>query len=121
GRWVERVGDWVSLKSSILWYPRHDFDGRTNFELVYHVPATYQFVSVGEKVASETARDVTTTRWVTKEPIWKATLNLGFFKTYEVRDPRAPLVRVMLTNTTEAGRTESLARSDNVKGGNIDR
>ena len=122
GKLIRRDGDLVTMKSSILWYPRHDFEGRARFELVYRVPESLQLASVGQRVDVSTARGVTTSRWVSEDPIWNATFNLGLFKTYEVVDERVAPIRVMIASAKDAGKSETVrVEHGRSLGGNIDR
>jgi hypothetical protein len=100
GDLIDRYGDFFYIKSATAWYPR-PLEGRSlaTFELIFHTPANYLFVSVGERMDSSTADRVTTTRWVTARPIRNASFNLGLFKPYQGVEPGAPPVTVLVSES----------------------
>ena len=100
GDLIDRYGDFFYIKSATAWYPR-PLEGRSlaTFEMTFHTPSNYIFVSVGERMDSSTADRVTTTRWVTARPIRNASFNLGMFKPYQEAEPGAPPVTVLVSES----------------------
>ena len=96
GRLIERVGDWMLMRSSTAWYPEPDGRHRAPFELTFHVPAQYHLASVGDRVSSETADRITTTRWLAAQPIRNASFVLGLFDEEPFGDPGAPPVTALM-------------------------
>jgi hypothetical protein len=98
GDLIDRYVDFFQIKSSAAWYPR-SLEARSlaRFDLTFHTWDAYLLASVGDRVdSSGSGRDVRT-RWVTDGPIRNASLNLGLFKDYSVREPGAPPVTVMVS------------------------
>ncbi len=88
---------WIYIKNSTGWYPRHGARRPATFELTFHTPTKYSFVSVGKKLSSQTEKKVLTTRWVTPEPIRNASFNIGDYKKYQITDDRIPPVTVYMS------------------------
>ncbi len=110
-----------SVAAATGWYPWQDSERRAGFDLTFHVPAPLQFACVGERVASETRDGVTTSHWVTDTPIRRASFNLGFFKAYEVKDPRIPPVTVLMSNRGHRELTDSLAAEGEAPGRDMEK
>ena len=74
---------WMGLQSSANWYPRV---GRihANFDLTFHTPADYQFMSVGKKILEERTGDVIKTRWKTIRPAHNVSFSIGSFREVEL-------------------------------------
>lgn len=85
----------VRLRSSTSWYPRHGSRRTAGFDLTFHSPAKYKFVSVGERLFDEVDGDVLTTRWLTPS-IRNASFNLGEFEEHQITDPRIPPVTLQV-------------------------
>jgi hypothetical protein len=85
---------WIYIKSSIGWYPRYGYRKRATFDLTFHTHKDFTFASVGDKVSSQNQGDMVVTRWVTPEPIRNASFNLGYYKSYELKDERIPPLTV---------------------------
>jgi len=100
GDLIDRYGDFFYIKGATAWYPR-PLEGRSlaTFELIFHTPSNYVLASVGERMDSTTADRVTTTRWVTAQPIRNASFNLGMFKSYQPAEPGAPPVTVLVSES----------------------
>ncbi len=93
GELIARREDWFILKSSIQWYPHHGYKKKATFDLTFHIPKDFRFVSVGEKVSEEKEDNMVVTRWKTKSPIRNASFNLGFFDEHVVEiDDFPPVV-----------------------------
>lgn len=100
GELIDRLGDFIFIKSSTAWYPR-PLEGRSlaTFEMVYHYPANFRFASVGALMDSSTTGRITTSRWVTARPIRNASFNIGLFKPYPPTEPDAPPVTVLVSES----------------------
>jgi hypothetical protein len=98
GDLIDRFDDFFFIKSSAEWYPR-SLEGRSlaTFDLTFRSPKGKLLASVGDKVDSSTAGQVTTSRWVTPGPIRNASFNLGFFKDYQIKEEGIPPVTVLIS------------------------
>ena len=85
---------WVYIKNSTGWYPKSGVRKTATFDLTYHTPKDFKFVSVGEKLSCDTLKDVVTTHWITPKPIRNASFNIGFYQQYKIEDERIPPVTV---------------------------
>src|SRR5262249_11535761 len=95
GHLIERVGDWMFVRSSIAWYPHEDRQ-RTPFDITFHSPAQYLLVSVGARTASETRDGGTTSRWVSERPIRNASFVVGFYNEERFGAADAPEVKALM-------------------------
>jgi len=93
GDLIERNG---GIKDPNGWYPRYGVRKASTFELTFHTPKRFTLVSVGKHVSTETEKKVTTTRWVTRQPIRNASFSLGNYESFEINDERIPLVTVYM-------------------------
>jgi hypothetical protein len=96
GRLIERVGDWMLLGTSTEWYPEPDGRHRVPFDLIFHTPAQYHLVSVGERVSSETRGRVTTSRWRSDRPIHNASFVIGLFDEQPFGESGVPPVTALM-------------------------
>jgi aminopeptidase N len=96
GELIDRVGDWMLLRSSTNWYPEPDGRHRAPFDLTFHAPSQYHLVSVGERVSSETHDRVTTTHWIAARPIHNASFVLGLFDEEPFGEAGAPPVTALM-------------------------
>lgn len=97
GELIERNQEgWVFIKSSSTWYPGYGDRDPAVFDLTFHTPKDFTFISVGDIISSEEVDDVITTRSVTPKPIRNASFNLGFYKEYKIEDERIPPVTVYM-------------------------
>jgi hypothetical protein len=97
------------LWSSTNWYPHYNDRGTVDavFDLTFHYPSAYDFVSVGNNVSSKTENNVTASRWVTKENAKHASFNIGFFKSLKIEKPNLPPITILRSKTTEVLSTEN--------------
>lgn len=86
GEILKRYQDYVVLKTSIGWYPNHGFSKHTLFDLTYHVPESYEFVSIGDLISEAKNDGIRTSHWLTPYKCRNASFNLGLFnrKEYDV-------------------------------------
>ena len=93
-------GPWIDLRTSNRWYPGPELGYgspvASTFDLTFRTPRNYAFASVGERVSSDTAGDIVTSRWVTAQPAMHASFNIGKFETLEIRNPRPYPVTVFV-------------------------
>jgi len=88
---------WIYLKSSIYWYPRYDSRERAAFGLIFHTPAKYDLVSVGEFINKVEKDDMLTTTWFCKNPTRNVSFNIGKFERHEVKRDNLPTVNVYIS------------------------
>ena len=87
--------DWLSIKSSIFWYPNLRNLDKATFDITFNVPEDFELVSVGKNIFSKTENKFTTARWVTSKPIRNASFNIGKFNSYKIKDRRIPPVTIL--------------------------
>ena len=90
--------DWISIRSPSFWYPQ--VLGRTKrakFDLTFHSPADFDFISVGKKETSKTKKKVTTSRWVTEKAVRQASFNIGKFNNHKLSTKNIPPVTVSIS------------------------
>jgi hypothetical protein len=85
GDLIEREADWLYIRHSTGWYPRHGNRQDAIFDLTFHTPKKFTFACVGDKISSQEKDDVFTTRWTTPR-IRNASFNIGIFKEHEIKD-----------------------------------
>lgn len=88
---------WIAIKSTSQWYPRYDFRMKAYFGLIFHTPAKYDFVSVGDLIQKKENEDVLYTTWMCNEPIVNASFNIGKFEKNQVIEKDLPIVNVYMT------------------------
>lgn len=81
---LNREGNTFFIKSSVFWYPRCGYRGRTTYDLTFRTPKALEFISIGENTEDRKEGDYRVTRWVQKTPVSNASFNLGQFQTYDV-------------------------------------
>jgi hypothetical protein len=110
---LERTADWFrfrSIHAATGWYPWPGSHQTAIFDLTFQVARPLELVSVGERAPIDAGERATTSRWVTPDPVHSASFNLGFFKAYEVKDPRIPPVTVMMSSRGHEALADSLAQ-----------
>jgi hypothetical protein len=101
---------WISLKTTYLWYPwLYDYK-QVQFELTFHTPAQYDFVSIGDLVQSNVINDVLTTTWICKTPSRFASFNIGRFEIFEIKEKDLPVVKVFISEYGHSQMGEWLRR-----------
>lgn len=88
---------WIYLKSSIYWYPRYDNRTKVPFGLIFHTPAKYDFVSVGDRISEIVREDVVTTTWLCNTPVRNVSFNIGNFEIFENKLENLPNVNVYIS------------------------
>jgi hypothetical protein len=97
GFYIPPVRDkWFYIKDTETWYPRYDFRQDAAVDLTFHIPAHYQFASIGRLVDSQTVGSVRTTHWVAEHPTSQVSFNIGEFQEFAITDPRIPPVTVQV-------------------------
>jgi hypothetical protein len=115
GDLIENNGYWTELKTSSEWYPAVDVGYGAPvtaiFDLTFHTPRGYAFASVGQRTALDSAGDVLTSHWVTKDVAAHASFNIGKFDVFDVKDTRNLPVTVFI-NQEAHNRLGALAYRD---------
>lgn len=89
---------WVYIQSPD-WYPRTDNQRSTTFDLIFHTAEEFTLVSVGEQISSQPKVDMVTTHWISSNPIYAASFNLGYYKRYEINTEGIPPITVYMAET----------------------
>lgn len=103
GEYIDREQNWLVLKSSIQWYPQHGYKGTATFDLTYHVPEDFRFVSIGKKQSEEREGKMVTTRWKTDGPVRNASFNIGFFDEHTEEPDGLPPVVIWIGRYSHSG------------------
>jgi hypothetical protein len=88
---------WIYLKSSIFWYPRYDNHEKAAFGLIFHYPAKYELVSVGDLANKVEQNDVTTSTWFCNTPSRNISFNIGQFEVHDVINESRQTVNVYIS------------------------
>ncbi len=119
-RLLERRGDWILLRASGMWYPRHDFMDRAIFDMEFRVPEGMELVAVGQRVDSTEVDGWRILRWRTERPIRAASFNMGDFRRRVLRLPGLPVVEVLLSPGAHWKAARSLLRFRVLSGRHMD-
>ncbi len=98
GNIMEHFQNWVFIKSSAGWYPGTDIANKASFDVTYHYPAKFKFISVGDLVSSDTSEGTVTSRWVTPQPVQFFTFNMGFFTEKKMANDSTPPVTILTSD-----------------------
>ncbi|MCH9030932.1 MAG: hypothetical protein IIB00_01540 [candidate division Zixibacteria bacterium] len=122
GKILKRVMYWITIRSASYWYPRHQSSRtKATFDLTFHTPKRYTFVTVGEKVAEDTVKGEITSRWIIRDPVRWISFNLGAFKNYEIEDERIPPVTVLISEAGHKELEHYLGSIGNVSGRDVEK
>ena len=88
---------WIYVKSSIFWYPRFDNHEKAVFGLIFHYPAKYELVSVGELANKVELNDVTTSTWFCNTPSRNISFNIGQFEVHDLKNESRQSVNVYIS------------------------
>ncbi len=121
GDLIRRDGDWFYIKAPSSWYPNYGSRKVAYFDMTFHTPKQFSFVSVGHLDSSKEKGEVVTTRWVTPEPIRQTSFNVGFFKKHEVEDKRLPPITVLMSAEGRREMEQVLARQGALSGKNMEK
>lgn len=119
-RLLERRGDWILLRSSSNWYPRHRFEDRATYQLEFTVPKQLELVAVGGLVDSAVVDSRRRMRWETEGPVRAVSFNLGEFRRRIFRLPGLPPVEVLLSPRAHFNAGRSLLRFRVLSGRHMD-
>lgn len=112
---------WIYIKDPTGWYPRYGNRETATFDLTFHTPEQFTFVSVGDLQSSETRDRTLTTRWLTPTPIRNASFNLGDYKAHEIEDARIPAVTVYMSKSGHQAISHALGRRGVLSGKNMEK
>lgn len=95
GETVERVDDYIFVRNQ--WYPFAPNEGlrKAQFDLLFHLPSQYQMVCVGDLIKKEVTKRMVNYEWRTSEPLYSASINVGFLDEYKIQDERIPPLVIM--------------------------
>ncbi len=82
------------VKYSIAWYPQLADLTRSTFDLTFHTPSDFKFVSIGKKMEEKKEKGVLHTHWVQDIPVAFASFNMGDFEIYDSKREGIPEVVV---------------------------
>jgi len=94
---------WIYIKNSLGWYPYYGTRVPATFELIFHTPKDYKFISVGKNMFTEAEKDMILSQWMVSKPIRNASFNLGYYKAFEIKDEKIPPVTIYIS---EGGHTD---------------
>ena len=96
---VDRGDKNFSVGARESWYPNLGvFSDPASFELVYHLPAGSEVVSVGRKIDEKAEGANVVTTWKTDSPVQVAGFNYGKFKKVEKQDETSGIQIEVYTN-----------------------
>ncbi|MBI5806576.1 hypothetical protein HZA73_11150 [candidate division TA06 bacterium] len=98
GDLMERFQNWVYIKSSSGWYPYAGESNRALFDVTYHYPSKFKFISVGDQISSDTVDAIVNSRWVTSTPVQFFTFNMGYFKETKIINDSIPPVTILTSD-----------------------
>lgn len=113
---IERTGDWIALRSSLLWYPHLDSRERATFDVTYEVPEEFTLASAGRKTAEEMRGQVRVSRWEVTQPSRNFSFSLGFYKLFTIEDERIPPIAIYMSKAHHREIGEALAEEGIVSG-----
>lgn len=98
GKLIDRFANWFFINPGADWYPVNG-EGKNlaTFELTFASPATYPLATVGRKTDSRVDGKTVVSHWVVERPTPFATFNLGLFDDYQVHQPEAPALDIMMS------------------------
>jgi hypothetical protein len=122
GNLIDRnLEGWIYIKSSHYWYPRYGVRKPAMFDLTFHTPKDFTFISVGDKISSEELDRVITTKWTTQKPIHNASFNLGYYKEYKIEDERIPPITVYMAEGGHQSIAQILSEQGIASGRNMEK
>lgn len=117
---VEELG-WINIKSSIGWYPHYGVREKSAFDLTFHTPAKYRFVSIGENVSTQTDGDVVITHWVSGKPVRNASFNMGKYESFKVESDKIPPVEILVSASGHSELASALISQGVLSGKNMEK
>ncbi|MGH1362960.1 MAG: M1 family aminopeptidase [Calditrichia bacterium] len=120
GDLIERRKDWFFIQSSKGWYPRHDFQQLSTFDVRYTVPENMSFASFGELASDSLIDKNRITQWTSEQPIRNGSFNVGFFTDHEVLADSTIPISVMMSETGHQEIGRQLASSGVGSGRNME-
>jgi hypothetical protein len=90
--------DIVRLETSTFWYPRYDVTQKSIFDLTFHTPKKYTFVTVGDRISANQTDNIENSHWITPRPIRNASFNIGFFDQKTLDFSGIPPVTVFMSS-----------------------
>lgn len=120
GELLERDGlGWISMKSSLLWYPGLFNRSRAYYDLTFSYPKRYKLVSIGEMKSTEENEGLVTSRWVSSIPIRYASFNLGLFDVHTYSDEDGNKVNVYISDAAHSKISHALSQQGILSGSNM--
>lgn len=98
GNIMERFQNWAYVKSPSGWYPSTGLSNLSMFDVTYHYPSKFRFISVGDLVASDTTEDIVNSRWTVPRPVQFFTFNMGYFKEKKITNDSIPPVTILTSD-----------------------
>jgi hypothetical protein len=95
------LDSWAFIKETETWFPRYSHQP-ASMTLTFHTPQDLKFATIGRLLASDTADNVVTTRWVSELPTDQVSFNIGKFDEWVLHDPRIPPVTVQVNTDAHA-------------------
>lgn len=97
GQISERIEDYIFVRDH--WYPSAPNESyrKAQFDMRFELPSQYQMVSVGEMQSEKKMGKAVVYHWKTHEPVFLASINVGFFKKYSIQDDRIPPLTILMS------------------------
>lgn len=70
----------VWIRTAHFWYPRHDVNAKSTYDLTFHYPRKYDLIGTGREVSMEEHQEVKTSRWITDGGVHHASFNIGEYE-----------------------------------------
>jgi hypothetical protein len=123
GELIDRARiNWFYIWSSISWYPKQNGKDKAIFDITFHTPERYTFVSVGEqKFYNEVEDDFIHSQWVTDKPIRNASFNIGVFKEFEVDEEGIPPATVLISEEGHLEMAHTLGQAGILSGSDMEK
>ncbi len=98
---AKRIHDYIVLKTSIEWYPNYGYREHSFFDLTFHTPDDYTFVSIGDLISESKADEVNTSHWIMPYKCRNASFNMGLFNRKEFKVEAGSPVEILYHTTQQ--------------------
>ncbi|NUM81682.1 hypothetical protein HUU42_12835, partial [bacterium] len=105
GEIIERIDNDFLIRASTSWLPLAytTYPTTKMYDITFIYPSHYKLACTGSKKSENTNKGWTTSQWVTKNPLPSFSFNIGFFRSYKIKNERIPEIEI---NMSEADHLE---------------